>query len=85
MFIRFYIYTNTFVRKLEKQLHKINIVGAVLMDLLKEFDCIPHDLLIAKLNAYGFEEKRIRGVMVSALDFYLCVRGSIPRQVEMCT
>ena len=31
-----------------------NIVGMVLMGLLKAYDCLPNDLLIAKLKPYGF-------------------------------
>ena len=36
------------------------IVGAVLMNLSKAFDCLPHELLIAKRDAYGFHENTIR-------------------------
>ena len=43
----------------KKHLDNKKIVGTVLMDLSKAFDCIPHDLLIAKLHAYGFNKKAL--------------------------
>ena len=35
-------------------------VGVVLMDLSKSFDCLPHDLLIAKMVAYSFGHRSLR-------------------------
>ena len=43
----------------KESLDNKNIVGTVLMDLSKAFDCIPHDLLIAKLHAYGLTTKAL--------------------------
>ena len=37
----------------KKSLDNKNFVGTVLMDLSKAFDCVPHDLLVAKIHAYG--------------------------------
>ena len=41
-------------------LDKNMYVGAVIMDLSKAFDCLPHELLIAKLNAYGMSKKSLK-------------------------
>ena len=40
-------------RRMEESLDHKNIIGAVPMDLSKVFECIPHDLLVAKLHAHG--------------------------------
>ena len=42
-----------------KALDDRKYVGAVLMDLSKAFDCMPHNLLIAKLHAYGLSNEAI--------------------------
>ena len=41
------------IKDWKKSLDDKNIIGAVLVDLSKAFDCIPHDLHVAKLPAYG--------------------------------
>ena len=38
-------------------------VGAVLMDLSKAFDCMPHQLLVAKMDAYGVDKQSCDIVM----------------------
>ena len=55
-----YSTNHTLIRLMEnwkKSLDQNKFVGAVLMDLSKAIDCILHDLLIAKMHAYGFSSE----------------------------
>ena len=44
-------------------------VGLILLDLSKAFDCLPHRLLLCKLNAYGVSYEAC-----SLIKSYLCQR-----------
>ena len=47
------------IEKWKKSLDNNGLAGAILMDLSKAFDTLNHELLIAKLGAYGFEESAL--------------------------
>ena len=42
------------LEKWKKVVDTKKVLGALLADLSKAFDCLPDDLIIAKLSAYGF-------------------------------
>ena len=48
------------IEKWKECLDGKGFAGAILMDLSKAFDTINHELLIAKLEAYGFEESALQ-------------------------
>ena len=73
---------STLLRLLEdwrKALDNQECVAAILMDLSKAFDCLPHGLLIAKLRAYGLSKEA-----VGLLESYLTNRSQQVR-LGQCT
>ena len=44
------------------------------MDLFKAFDCVPHDLLLAKLEAYGINENVLAYLHLYLSNRKQCVR-----------
>ena len=62
---------------LEKWKRSVNggkVFGALLTDLLKAFDCLDHELLITKLDAYGFSLP-----VLKLINGYLSNRWQRPR------
>ena len=57
-----------------ENLDKSYVVGRVLMDLSKTFDCVPHDLLLAKLAAYGVDEIFLCYIYSYLLNRKQCLR-----------
>ena len=57
------------IEKWKQYLDNNGHAGAILMDLSKAFDTINHELLIAKLEAYGFTKNALQ-----ILFNYLCDR-----------
>ena len=48
-------------------LTKKEVCRAILTSLSKAFDCISHDLLIAKSNAYGFDQNALNVIFLEEL------------------
>ena len=44
----------------QKELDNSGFIGTILMDLSKAYDCLPHDLWIAKLGAYGPDRSSLK-------------------------
>ena len=56
----------TFFNNILKPLDKMKIVGGLILDLRKAFDCVVHDILLAKLKFYC-----ISGKSNNLIEFYL--------------
>ena len=52
----------------QKELDNSGFIGSMLMDLSNAYDCLPHDLLIAKPGAYGFDRSSLR-LLIDYLNF----------------
>ena len=67
------MYSLGYLKNGEKILIKITL-WVVLMELPKAFDCIPYDLLIAKLSTYGFNRNALKYIFTYLKNHKQCVR-----------
>ena len=62
------------VEKWRRHLDKYDKAGVLLTDLSKAFDCLWHDLLVAKLHAYGFDYQSLKLIYSYINDRFQRVR-----------
>ena len=65
------------IEKLRQSSDKEGHYDELLTDLSKAFDCLSHDLLIAKLHAHGFDRPALRLL-------YNCYKHKIACQDRSC-
>ena len=59
-------------------------VAAILMDLSKAFDCLPHDLLLLKLKYYGLSDNALKLMESYLTNRKQCVKlGSAKSNFEL--
>ena len=63
---------------MEKKLYQGGVFGALLTDLSKAFGCIPHDLIIATLEACCLEIDALRLIHAYLINFW-CSPGICTR------
>ena len=57
------------IQSWQKELDESGFVGTILMDLSKAYDCLPHDLMVAKLEAYDLAKESLQ-----LISYYLSYR-----------
>ena len=50
------LYLNYLIKALRREIYKSGNAGTILMDLLKAYDCIPHDFLIKNFKVCGLHK-----------------------------
>ena len=61
------------MHSLKTGLDNLGLVGTTLMDLSKAYGCLPHDLLIAKLDAYDLGKPSLN--LVNGLPTFSETKG----------